>query len=149
MQLTDIGLHDVVDSVWNQMLGYEIVPTDGPIDFGTQPYLVGCVSITGDYDITLLVEVPEALARNLAATMFAMDESDLSPDEVFDTLGEMANMVGGNVKGLLAGNTQLSLPTVAEGEGFHVRVPGAETLTELAYTVGAWSMQTRLVARTP
>ena len=65
MQLTDIGLHDVVDSVWNQMLGYEIVPTDGPIDFGTQPYLVGCVSITGDYDITLLVEVPEALARNL------------------------------------------------------------------------------------
>ena len=39
--------------------------------------------------------------------------------------------------------------TVAEGEGFHVRVPGAETLTELAYMVGAWSMQTRLVARTP
>ena len=149
MQLTDIDLHDVVDSVWNQMLGYEIVPVSGTIDFGTDEYLVGCVSITGDFDLALMIEVPKALAHSLAATMFAMEEDDLSNEEVFDTLGEMANMVGGNVKGLLPGHTQLSLPTVAEGAGFHLRVPGTELLTELAYTVGEWPMQTRLVTRTP
>ena len=32
-----------------------------------------------------------------------------------DAVGELANMVGGNIKALMPGSCQLSLPTVAEG----------------------------------
>jgi hypothetical protein len=59
----------------------------------------------------------------------------------------MANMVGGNVKGLLTGSTQLSLPQISEGRGFQVHVPGSEVLVQLAYRVGEWTMETRLVGR--
>lgn len=147
MQLTDIGLHEVIDGVWTQMLGYDIEPTVPPVVFEDTRHLTGSVAITGDWDVMLLIEVPEALALDLASTMFAMDQADLSQDDVFDTLGEMANMVGGNVKGLIPGNTQLSLPTISEGRGYQVHVPGSELLVQLAYRVGEWTMETRLVGR--
>ena len=40
-----------------------------------------------------------------------------------DAIGELTNMLGGNVKGLVAEPSRLSLPTVVEGDRFSVRVP--------------------------
>lgn len=51
-----------------------------------------------------------ALTRSLL--MMGPDEA-VGPDDLVDAFGELANVVGGNVKSLLAAPAVLSLPTVA------------------------------------
>jgi hypothetical protein len=50
-----------------------------------------------------------------AEAMFAADPGSLVADEVSGRLGELTNMVGGKVKGLLPPPSRLSVPTVAVG----------------------------------
>ena len=51
-----------------------------------------------------------ALTRSLL--MMGAEET-VGPDDLVDAFGELANVVGGNVKSLLAAPAVLSLPTVA------------------------------------
>ncbi len=146
--LTEIDLGEVTESVWTSMLGFEIFTTDEPYDYTADGrYLVGCVQITGAADAAVLVDVPEALGKQLAMTMFGMDESEISDDEVWDALGEMANMIGGNVKGMVVGDTALSLPTVAEGRDYRVVVPGGGLIQSLTYRCEQWLMRVQLIGR--
>ena len=68
--------------------------------------------------------------------MFGAEPGDLSDDEVSDALGELTNMVGGNIKSLLPAPSQLSLPSVAAGESCTVRVPGAVRISRSALLCG-------------
>jgi len=44
--------------------------------------------------------------------MLACPESETTPELVVDVIGELANVLGGNVKGVLPGPCKLSLPRV-------------------------------------
>jgi chemotaxis protein CheX len=107
--------------------------------------LTGCVHITGEWRGAVLVEASDELSREAASAMFATPVADLSADEIADSLGELANMIGGNVKSLLPGPSTLSTPTVAQGPAYMLRMPGAVciNLVRLAwhgqpFTVTLW-----------
>jgi chemotaxis protein CheX len=55
------------------------------------------------------VRVSSALARLLAARMLACAEP--TPEDLLDAVGELGNIVGGNVKSLLFRSARLSLPS--------------------------------------
>ncbi len=146
--LTELDLGEVAESVWTSMLGFELVATDSPYDHASESrYLLSCVQITGPIDAAVTVEVPEGLGREVAATMFGMDVAEISDEEVWDALGEMANMIGGNVKGMVSGSAALSLPTVAEGRDYRVVVPGACVIQSLTYFCDKWLMRVQLIGR--
>lgn len=146
--LADIDLGEVTESVWTSMLGFEIATTDESYDAAHDGrFLVGCVQITGGVDAAVLIEVPEPLGRQLAVTMFGTDEPGIADDEIWDALGEMANMIGGNVKGMLSGQSALSLPTVAEGRDYRVVVPGGGVMQALTYRCEQWLMRVQLIGR--
>jgi len=67
-----------------------------------------------DSYLGIQVRVGAVLARLLASRMMAV--GDPSPDDLIDTVGELGNIVGGNVKTLLFHTARLSLP-VAELAG--------------------------------
>jgi chemotaxis protein CheX len=48
----------------------------------------------------------------------------VSGDDVVDTVGELTNVVAGNLKSLLAPPTTLGLPTVHVGTDCQIRFPG-------------------------
>ena len=50
-----------------------------------------------------------------------------------DVLGELANMIGGNLKCVLAREVQLSMPSVVDGSDYSLRVCGAEVRLRLAF----------------
>ncbi len=50
-----------------------------------------------------------------------------------DVLGELANMIGGNLKSLLGSGIRLSMPSVVDGVSYSVRVCGAEIREQLAF----------------
>jgi CheY-specific phosphatase CheX len=54
-------------------------------------------------------------------------------DVVRDVLGELANMIGGNLKCILNHGTRLSMPSVVDGD-YTLRVCGAASQERLAFS---------------
>lgn len=128
MHLTTVDLSRIVEEIWAAMLGLEPVPTHEVATYPAQARLVtGAVQITGDFEGAVTVQMSDRFARQAAALMFAMDASEVTDEEMADTVGELANMTGGNVKSVLGGTSQLSLPAVTIGREYHVSVPGSAT----------------------
>jgi chemotaxis protein CheX len=93
------------------------------------------VAITGSWEGHVLVTCSRAQARNLAAAFLGMGVDEVPGEDVADVLGELANIVGGNVKSMLPPGCTLSTPSyVDDGEG-PVPAPGADLVAEL---VGRW-----------
>ncbi len=65
--------------------------------------------------------------------MFQMSAEELDDELVRDAIGELANIAGGNVKGMIPLACDLGLPIVATGLGFTVSVPGTRVLCEAAF----------------
>ncbi|HVD28484.1 MAG TPA: chemotaxis protein CheX [Mycobacteriales bacterium] len=68
---------------------------------------------------------PTRLARTAASAMFDRPAEALTDDEVADALGELTNMIGGNLKSLLPGPSRLSMPAVTVGATTAHPAPGA------------------------
>ncbi len=93
------------------------------------------VSIAGQWDGAVIVDCSPGVAAVLAGIMFGLPPGEVERDHIEDTLGELANMIGGNLKAMLAPTCTLSLPTVVEGRDFRVRVPGASIVRDLHFNL--------------
>jgi hypothetical protein len=75
-----------------------------------EEYLSGGVRISGAWSGLVLVHCTPALARRVAAVYFDVAPDSATQDDIRDVLGELANILAGNVKPLLPGPSRLSLP---------------------------------------
>ena len=50
-----------------------------------------------------------------------------------DTVAELTNMIGGNIKSLFPGSSHLSLPTVTDGTDFRLHWCNSSVISETAY----------------
>ena len=124
---------EITREVWQSFLGIDLEPfladeADLP---PTGASMSGVVGISGAWTGSVAVECALEHARAAAEAMFAADAESLAPEEVADAWGELTNMVGGNIKSLLPAPSKLSLPSVAEGLSYTVRVPGAVLVDEV------------------
>ncbi len=90
------------------------------------------VHIAGAWNGSVVLSCSGQLARRAAAAMFQTEADQLDDAEVGDAFGELANMIGGNVKSLLPEPSQLSLPAVSYGQSHCVTVPGAALVAQVA-----------------
>lgn len=114
--VTDDDLFSLAETVWQSVLGLELQrasDTDGKIG---DTAMTSCVQIMGDWEGAVTVVCAPSLATKLACAMFQMEADEISEDEIRDAMGEIANMTGGNVKGMAPGTNTLALPTVTEGD---------------------------------
>lgn len=123
MSLTPGELFEILETIWSTQLGFELdddeqsanVPADSQEDLMT-----GIVQISGGFAGAVHLICARSVVRAAAARMFSMPEGDLGDEDLRDALGELANMVGGNLKTLLPGSEFISLPTVIEGSDYDV-----------------------------
>src|SRR5271170_4430263 len=117
--VTEIGSADlvtIVDEIFGSMAGMQLAPSPTLIGFDTRNgYLVATVQIVGDWQGAVRLDIGLELARRACANLTGVEAGELSPQDVRDAAGELANMVGGSVKALCAHASRLSLPTVAIG----------------------------------
>jgi chemotaxis protein CheX len=113
MTIDEQTLQQVVSDVCTGMLGLELEPSE---HFGCDESdaLSAVIRISGDWDSLVQVLTPRRTAVAIASNMFAMSEEELSEAEIRDAVGEIVNMVGGNLKGIVEGDSALSLPCVGE-----------------------------------
>ena len=120
--LSNDDLFSLAETVWSSILGLEFEragDSDGKIG---ERAVTSCVQITGEWEGAVTVACSETLATQLAAAMFAMEPEELDDEMTRDAMGEIANMTGGNVKGVAPGQNTLALPTVSEGEEGSMRI---------------------------
>ena len=119
-------VHHVAETVITAMLGWQITPNGShqPNTPG-EGNIAACVQINGAWEGAVVIDCALSMAHQAAGIMFGSDGDSVSDEDVQDTLAELVNMIGGNLKALLRGPCTLSLPTVAAGSGVSLRIPGS------------------------
>lgn len=147
--MSEIGQDQIVDAicgatadVFSTMLGVEIAPDAAYTENGTPAPLDGVVALiglAGSWVGTGMVCCSADFARRIC-TQLLMSEADSVNEEVLDAVGEVTNMIVGNVKTVLeeiVGPLGLSVPTVVFGHNFTTRCPGTSTWVVVPFHSGA------------
>lgn len=84
--------------------------------------ITSMIGLGGGLKGLLAVHCPQIVATNITSTFLGMDVEEID-DDVKDAIGEIANMVAGNLKISCANadvNIELAIPTSIVGESFYV-----------------------------
>ena len=65
--------------------------------------------------------------------MFDIEPAEATNDEIRDALGELTSITGGNLKSLMPGPSQLSIPAVVEGTDYRLILPESRRLVCVAF----------------
>jgi len=82
--------------------------------------ITSMVGLAGSYSGILAIHCPKNLALKITSSMLGMEVTDID-DDVNDAMGEIANMVGGDVKHIFSpkgSDINLSIPTVIYGSDY-------------------------------
>jgi chemotaxis protein CheX len=110
--LDEATVQSIADETWLALLGMEegLVPLRAPLP---DDALSAWVAVSGPWTGAVVLSCGQATAEDLCRTLLGEPQgAALDSDDVADALGELANVVGGNVKALLPGPSVLGLPEV-------------------------------------
>jgi chemotaxis protein CheX len=102
----------IVGEVWDSFMLGEVEPQP------EAPHVPGLVTsanvcLSGTWTGVLMVECDPSVALKLSSALLGLDDGTASESDIADTLGEIANVIGGNLKNVLPTPTVMSLPVVA------------------------------------
>jgi chemotaxis protein CheX len=148
MSVSTQDVKRIVCDVCEQAL--HVSPKDGDTDVissASQRQMAAYVHIAGAWHGTITLQCPGELSTRVAGAMFGIDPGEVSLRDELDSLGELANMIGGNVKSLLPGPSHLSLPTVIDGVSYLARVPGSKVYGRYHFDCEGWPLVVGLFER--
>lgn len=94
----------------------------------------GVIGLAGTHKGVLAIHIPHQVAIAITSSFLGMDVEEINSD-VEDAIGELANMLGGNVKSILSEkgrDINLSLPTTISGQHYDYQTnKDAETIVIL------------------
>jgi chemotaxis protein CheX len=125
-------LAQIVESVFATMLNLEASECGTPW-VPNSDRLTAAVHLAGDWNGAVLLECDRPQACWFAGCFLSTAPPDTVDDDVRDVLGELANMIGGNLKCVLTRGIRLSMPSVVDGSDYSMRVCGAKISERLAF----------------
>jgi chemotaxis protein CheX len=136
VEVNENDLAEMVEQVWMSYLDPEgvnpLIPT---YDENQSSEVHSSVSITGSWTGHIVYASSTVAAQRAAAAFLAMEPDEVSPEDLSDVLGELANIVGGNVKAMLPPGCFLSLPQVVMAPESATRYPNA---VRISGVYGLW-----------
>jgi chemotaxis protein CheX len=105
--------------VCQTLLGFDVQPAGGEaaaVAEGSR-LLRGRIVVSGAWHGAVSIGCTASFAEEAAVHIFEGADA-VSPDDVRDALGELANIIGGGVKGLMPSPSRLSLPVVSHTDGW-------------------------------
>jgi chemotaxis protein CheX len=141
-------LAQIVESVFITMLNLEVLPSE-VMWSPSHDQLTSAVHLSGDWNGALLLECNRWQACRFAGRFLSMEPPDAVNDDVRDVLGELANMIGGNMKCAVAAGLSLSMPSVTDGSDYGVRVCGSEIQDRVGFECAEGPFWVTLLAVAP
>jgi chemotaxis protein CheX len=126
----ELDIEQITGTLWGSLFDLPLQPAE-PAELGSE-VVTGCVQIVGGWQGAVMLRCPMPLAETLTAHMF-QDECAPTLDEVRDALGELTNVIGGNVKALFPGPSRISLPTVVVGSDYQLSVVDSGSVTSVGF----------------
>lgn len=150
--IVEVGRNHLVQAVsgtWTALVGTECTELDEVPTPRAVQHVSAICQITGGWTGAVAVDMPFMLAIVSAAAMLDRDPGSLLEEDVYDAIGEIANVAAGMLKGRLRVECKMGLPTIFEGSLFTLSVPGAQLGGEAAWQVGRQTMTARLFVPKP
>ena len=145
MTLHDADIEDITQSIWTTL--FEVpIERGGDAAIAAESTVTSIVHIEGAWHGAVVLRCPLPLAVTLTSVMF-QSTSEPGFDEVRDALGELTNMLAGNLKALLPEPSTLSLPAVALGSDYEFGVTGTTLITTVPFTCVGQPLVVLLVQR--
>ena len=123
---------EIVQSIFSTMVGLDVTIEEAP----SSPKgdgLTASVYLEGDWNGAVCFECNRQHACHMAGHFLSISPPDVIDDDVRDVLGELANMIGGNIKSMMSSDVRLSLPSVVDGENYKFHVCGSDIKTRIAF----------------
>lgn len=118
----------VTQQVFSLMAGIDVYPSDRSLN-QTDLFLESVLDYLFICKGSIVLECSAAVAFAFTERLMGIATPTTFDDDVKDSMGELVNMIGGNLKGLLSVDTVLSAPLV-----FHDRqVPLQENRVKLSF----------------
>ena len=132
MTTMDAGIAEVARSIWRTVLDLPL-GTAEPGDVPAEPTVTCFVQVDGAWDGAVVLRCSQRLAGRIAAAMFA-SPGEPAVEEVSDAMGEITNILAGNIKALLPQPCRITLPVVALGSDYQLQMLRTQALAEVAFS---------------
>lgn len=115
-------ISDSVNEIFSTMVMMQVVAGEqirGDVN-PLQSSITGMIGLAGTHKGMLAIHLPTDLAMTITSNFLGLDVEEINED-VQDAIGELANMLGGNLKCILSENgrdIKLSLPSTISGEEY-------------------------------
>jgi chemotaxis protein CheX len=141
----EADLAEITRTIWATLFEQAIERTDNAV-IGVEATLTSIVHIEGAWQGAVILRCPQALGRTLTAEMLR-SESTPTSDEIGDAIGELTNMVAGNLKALLPAPSSISLPAVVFGSDYELDVPNTTVVACVPFVCDSQIVVVLLVQR--
>jgi len=125
-------LAQIVVSVFQTMLQLEMAPSETPWSSSSDA-LTAAIYFAGTWKGAVLLECTLPQAFEFTHRLMSIDPPASINDDVRDALGELANMLAGNLKSVLPHGIGLSMPSVVEGKDYSLRVCGGNLIDRMPF----------------
>lgn len=134
-------LTQIIGDVFVGMVGQDI---DVVSATGADLPMTASVAVSGEWQASVVFACSELLARHVAAKLFGIPAAEVDAPDLRDVIGELVNVIGGNVKSVMPGPSVLSLPLTSLGGEWQPARPAIETTVCLAWNgepmrISVWS----------
>jgi chemotaxis protein CheX len=127
------SVNEIVASVFGTMMDLSISQSDIPWHPGGDR-VTASVFLEGEWNGAVSLECSRDQAREFAGRFLSQEPPEALDDDVRDVLGELANIIGGNIKSAMATNARLSMPSVIDGSNYEFRICGSEVQNKIAFS---------------
>jgi chemotaxis protein CheX len=134
---TTEDLEQIAEQVWSSYLDPDgdkplvLMPPEHPAND-----IAAMVGLSGAWQGRVVICGSTPMARAATAALLGIGDDEVSSSDILDALGELANIIGGNIKSMLPEPSLLTLPSVhiaAEG-GIAVVRGGADEVCRIEAT---------------
>lgn len=121
------------ESVFLSMLRLEVHPSDAELVTDSE-LITGAVYFAGAWKGAVLLQCNRNQACDFTARLMGIPAPEKFDDDVRDSVGEVANIIGGNLKPILPHGIALSMPSVVEGYPSALRICSSSPIIRLAFS---------------
>jgi len=138
------GIADTTVSVFQTMTGVSVEQMENGPDRVAAGY-TAAIYYAGEWKGALLLECSAEQAFGWISRQIDVPEDTVEAGDVRDGLGELVNVLAGNLKPLLPRGVGLSMPSVVEGSDYALHLCGGNLFERLHFSDGLAPFRVTLV----
>ncbi len=140
------SVNRIVESIFGTMMDLPVWESESQ----WQPAgdrVTASVFLEGDWNGAVSLECNRDQACQFAGCFLSIEPPEAVDNDVRDVLGELANMIGGNIKSAMACSSHMSMPSVVDGSDCGLRICGSEVRERVAFNFKGGTFWVTIVAK--